>query len=150
MSFQEDDELENVSVFVVLTTCNTLPAGKLVLVPFVNTVPLVVGNVSVVVPATAPDTIVVSPDVEPLNLIPVEPNVGNVAKTKEPEPVSSVTADAKLALVGVARNVATPVPKPLTPVDIGSPVAFVSVAEAGVPNAIALPDASKYKPFSAG
>ena len=76
--------------------------------------------------------------------------VGDVPNTKAPEPVSSVMAVAKLELEGVARNVATPVPKPETPVDIGSPVAFVSVAEAGVPNAIALPDASKYKPFSAG
>ena len=33
--------------------------------------------------------------------------VGVFAKTNEPVPVSSVTAAAKLALVGVARNVAT-------------------------------------------
>lgn len=55
--------------------------------------------------------------------------------TKEPVPVSVVTAAAKLALVGVARNVATPVPSPETPVLIGSPVAFVSVADEGVPSA---------------
>ena len=100
------------------------------------------GSVNTEVPATAPDNTVVVPDVEPLNLTPVAPNVGNVANTKEPEPVSSVIADAKLALVGVAKNVATPVPKPLTPVDIGSPVPFVSVTDAGVPKAITLPAAS--------
>jgi hypothetical protein len=62
-------------------------------------------------------------------------NVGEVAKTKEPVPVSSVTAEAKLADDGVPKKVATPVPKPLTPVEIGNPVAFVKVPEAGVPNA---------------
>jgi len=59
--------------------------------------------------------------------------VGLVAKTKEPEPVSSVIAEAKLALEGVAKRVAMPVPKPLTPVEIGRPVAFVKTAALGVP-----------------
>ena len=54
--------------------------------------------------------------------------------TNAPVPVSSVTADAKFALVGVARKVATPVPNPLIPVLTGKPVAFVRVAEVGVPN----------------
>ena len=44
-----------------------------------------------------------------------------------------MTADARFALDGVAKNVATPVPRPLTPVLIGSPVALVSVAADGVP-----------------
>jgi hypothetical protein len=61
--------------------------------------------------------------------------VGLVANTKEPVPVSSVIAEAKLALEGVAKRVATPVPKPLTPVDIGRPVAFVKTAALGVPRA---------------
>ena len=113
------------------------------------------GNVSEDVPAVAPDNSVVVPDVEPLNFTPVVPNVGNVAKTKEPEPVSSVTADAKLADDGVPKKVATPVPKlvipvpplatgkvPVTPVLKGNPVALVSVAEATVPSAIAFPEAS--------
>jgi hypothetical protein len=39
--------------------------------------------------------------------------VGDVANTKAPEPVSSVTAAAKLADEGVAKNVATPVPSPV-------------------------------------
>jgi hypothetical protein len=60
-------------------------------------------------------------------------SVGLLAKTKAPEPVSSVTAEARFALVGVPKNVATPVPSPETPVDIGKPVAFVSVPLAGVP-----------------
>ena len=37
--------------------------------------------------------------------------VGLVANTKAPVPVSSVTAAARLALDGVVRNVATPVPR---------------------------------------
>lgn len=61
--------------------------------------------------------------------------VGLVANTRAPEPVSSVTAAARLAEDGVARNVATPVPRPDTPVEIGRPVAFVKVALEGVPNA---------------
>jgi hypothetical protein len=61
--------------------------------------------------------------------------VGEVAKTKAPLPVSSVTADARFALDGVPRNVATPAARPETPVEIGNPVAFVRVAEDGVPNA---------------
>lgn len=58
---------------------------------------------------------------------------GDVAKTRTPEPVSSVTAAARFALDGVARNVATPVPNPEIPVLTGKPVAFVRVAAEGVP-----------------
>jgi hypothetical protein len=54
--------------------------------------------------------------------------VGEFAKTKGPEPVSSVTAVAKLAEVGVAKKVATPVPSPDTPVEIGRPVALDKTA----------------------
>ena len=61
--------------------------------------------------------------------------VGDVPNTKEPDPVSSVTAETKLALEGVAKKVATPVPSPDTPVEIGKPVALVNVPEDGVPNA---------------
>ena len=61
--------------------------------------------------------------------------VGDVANTFAPVPVSSVKAAAKLALVGVAKNVATPVARPDTPVLIGKPVAFVKVALDGVPKA---------------
>lgn len=60
-------------------------------------------------------------------------NVGDVANTNAPEPVSPVTAAARFAELGVARNVSTPVPRPVTPVEIGRPVAFVSVAADGVP-----------------
>jgi hypothetical protein len=60
-------------------------------------------------------------------------NVGEVANTAEPVPVSSVKAAARFALDGVARKVATPVPRPDTPVAIGRPVAFVKVALVGVP-----------------
>lgn len=60
-------------------------------------------------------------------------SVGEVAKTKAPVPVSLVTAEIKLALDGVVRNVATPVPNPLTPVEMGSPVTFVITPAEGVP-----------------
>lgn len=59
--------------------------------------------------------------------------VGLVANTSAPVPVSSVTAEIKFALEGVARNVATPVPSPEIPVDTGRPVQFVKVPEVGVP-----------------
>ena len=60
--------------------------------------------------------------------------VGDVAKTIDPVPVSSVTAAIAFALEGVARNVATPVPRPDTPEEIGNPVQFVSVPLVGVPS----------------
>jgi hypothetical protein len=53
--------------------------------------------------------------------------LGLVANTSEPLPVSSVTAEARLAELGVAKNVATPDPRPLIPVETGNPVALVSV-----------------------
>ncbi len=59
--------------------------------------------------------------------------VGFALKTAFPVPVSSVSAAAKFALDGVARKVATFAPSPLIPVETGSPVAFVSVTEVGVP-----------------
>ena len=61
-------------------------------------------------------------------------SVGDVAKTSEPVPVSSVTAAARFALLGVARNVATFAPSPDTPVLIGSPVHEVNVPLLGVPS----------------
>ena len=61
--------------------------------------------------------------------------VGDVANTKSPVPVSSVTAVAKLAEDGVAKKVATPVANPETPDEIGKPVQLVRVPEPGVPNA---------------
>lgn len=61
-------------------------------------------------------------------------SVGVVANTAEPVPVSSVKAVRKLALLGVAKKVAIPVPKPLTPVKTGSPVQLVKVPLVGVPN----------------
>ena len=62
-------------------------------------------------------------------------SVGVLANTRAPVPVSSVTAAARLAELGVARKVATPVARPDTPVLIGRPVALVRVAELGVPKA---------------
>ena len=59
--------------------------------------------------------------------------VGLVANTNEPEPVSSVTELAKLALEGVPKKVATFEPNPLTPVLIGKPVQFVKTPLVGVP-----------------
>ena len=54
-------------------------------------------------------------------------------RTTLPVPVSSVIAAAKLELDGVAKNVATPVPRPLIPVATGNPVALVNVTADGVP-----------------
>lgn len=59
--------------------------------------------------------------------------VGDVANTSRPEPVSFVTAVARFAEDGVPRNVAIPVASPLTPVEIGRPVAFVKVPLVGIP-----------------
>jgi hypothetical protein len=56
-------------------------------------------------------------------------NVGDVANTSAPDPVSPVTAEIKFALVGVAKKVATFAPSPLTPVDTGSPVQLVNVPD---------------------
>ena len=56
-----------------------------------------------------------------------------MANTNAPLPVSSVIADLKLDDDGVAKNVATLLPNPETPVLIGNPVQFVSVPLAGVP-----------------
>lgn len=61
--------------------------------------------------------------------------VGEVAKTAAPLPVSSVRAVARFALDGVAKNAATPAPRPLTPVEIGRPVQDVSTPLDGVPSA---------------
>ena len=61
--------------------------------------------------------------------------VGLVANTKAPVPVSSVIAVRRFALDGVARKVATPAPRPETPVEIGKPDAFVKMADDGVPSA---------------
>ena len=55
---------------------------------------------------------------------------GLVPNTNAPEPVSSEIKTARLALVGLAaKNVATPEPRPLTPVLIGKPVALVNVTD---------------------
>ncbi len=62
-------------------------------------------------------------------------NVGEVANTSAPDPVSSVTAVARLADEGVPRKVATPAARPLTPVLIGKPVMLVATPLAGVPRA---------------
>jgi hypothetical protein len=58
---------------------------------------------------------------------------GLVLNMRVPVPLSSVTTLIRLAELGVARNVATLAPRPLTPVAIGRPVAFVNVPEVGVP-----------------
>ena len=61
----------------------------------------------------------------PLNVAPLM--LGDVAKTGEPDPVTELP-----------NPVATPVPRPEIPVEIGSPVAFVNTSELGVPKAVPL------------
>lgn len=91
-----------------------LPADKLP--PDVETFPLAAKDVAVAAPKTGVT------------------RVGEVAKTSAPVPVSSVMAERRLALDGVAKNVAMPVPRPDIPVEIGKPVQFVSVPDAGIPS----------------
>lgn len=98
----------------------TIPAAALSFV-VVPTIPPVLGLNAKLVPVAAPNVGVI--------------NVGDVPNTNAPVPVSPVTAAAKLALVGVARNVATLVPKPLMPDATGNPVQFVRVPDVGVPSA---------------
>ncbi len=90
-----------ISVGLVANTTDPLPVDVLVPVP-----PLVTlnGVVKLIVPALIIVALVV-----PLNIAPL--SVGLVANTIDPLPVSSVTAAAKFALVGVAKNDWTPVPK---------------------------------------
>ena len=93
------------------------------------------GKVSVVAPAIAVACTVVFPEVVPATMMDVV-KVGLVAKVSAPEPTDVVaTAVLRLADVGVAKNVATPVPRPDTPVAMGRPVALVNVPDAGVPKA---------------
>lgn len=91
---------------------------------------------SVVIVALAPllSCNVATSPVDPRDIVGVV-IVGDVAKTADPVPVEVVSAASRLELDGVARNVATPVPNPETPVLIGSPVQLVSVPLAGVPSA---------------
>jgi hypothetical protein len=56
-------------------------------------------------------------------------SVGLVPNTNAPVPVSPVTADAKFALDGVAKNVATFAPNPLMPDATGNPVQLVNVPD---------------------
>ena len=113
-------------------TVNVLPAATVTLsfnavVPFAVKVPVIVA---------APPTFKVE---DKTNEVPVAApitgftKVGALANTNAPEPVSSVIVDIKFALVGVAKNDAIPVPKPLTPVAIGKPVALVKVTLEGIP-----------------
>jgi hypothetical protein len=59
--------------------------------------------------------------------------VGEVANTNAPVPVSPVTAAAKLADEGVAKNVPTAVPNPEMPVLTGREVQLDKSPEAGIP-----------------
>jgi len=54
---------------------------------------------------------------------------GLVLNTIVPVPLSSVTTLIKLAELGVARNVATLAPSPLTPVEIGSDVPLLKLTD---------------------
>lgn len=125
--------------------------------PVVTTVDDVLGNVIVVESVPASVKLLLAVNVLPSAIVRVDPvagavrvtllivvaeatpsvgvtNVGDVAKTAAPDPVSSVKAAARLADEGVPRNVAMPVPRPDTPVEIGKLVQFVSVPDVGVPS----------------
>ena len=96
--------------------------------------PLAIGNVPVTPVVSGRPVILVAVPEEGVPSTGVT-KVGLVAKTNAPDPVSLVTADARLADVGVPKKVATLLPSPDTPVEIGSPVALVNVPDAGVPKA---------------
>lgn len=98
----------------------TLPAGALLFV-VVPIIPEVVLNVRL--------------DAVGLPNVGVPVKTGDPEKTNDPVPVSSVTAVIKFALLGVERKVATPIPRPETPVLIGNPVQLVKMPAVGVPNA---------------
>ena len=83
--------------------------------------------------AAVPDKLVATPDAGVPNA--GVTRVGDVPNTNAPDPVSLVTADARLDDVGVPRKVATLLASPDTPVEIGNPVAFVNVPPDGVPSA---------------
>ena len=68
--------------------------------------------------------------------------VGDVANTKAPVPVSSVTAEAKFAEDGVPRNVATPAPReviPVPPLATGSVPVTLVVRLANVVEVVPVP-----------
>jgi len=94
--------------------------------------PLVTGKVPVTPVVSGKPVALVRTSVEGVPRFGVV-SVGEVPKTNAPLPVSSGTAVIRFALDGVASQAAIPVPSPETPVEIGSPVAFVSVPLAGVP-----------------
>ena len=95
--------------------------------------PLPTGRVPVTpVVRGSPVTLVITPEVGVPSKGAI--SVGVLANTRAPEPVSSVTAAARLEELGVPRKVATLAPRPDTPVLIGRPVALVSTPEVGVPS----------------
>ena len=138
----------------VAATDVTVPPGLLELIVWFGQVPVMLTlepatnpGVAVPVPPLATATIPVTLDAVPVVFwlkvgqvnVPVlklpdcgvprigVAKVGEVANTKAPEPVSSVTAAAKLALVGVAKNVATLVPKPVIEPTAGVTVVLVTL-----------------------
>ena len=106
-------EIVNVVIAAFNETANTLPSEQF----------------SVSVPLEIAGAVFVSTRLVIVAVV----SVGEVAKTASPDPVSSVRHEAKFADDGVARKVATFVPRPLTPVETGRPVQLVSVPLEGVP-----------------
>jgi len=109
--------------------CDGVPVSSLFNTRMLSPMVTVLLFTVVVVPLT-----VKSPLSIKLAAFTVPVNVGDALNTKVEEPVSSVTAEAKLAELGVAKKVATPVPRPDTPEEMGRPVQLVNVPELGVPS----------------
>lgn len=147
------DPLIDKNAGTVAATEVTVPPGLLELMVWFGQVPVMVtlvpatkAGVDVPVPPLATATMPVTLDAVPvvfwLNVgqvnVPVlklpdcgvprigVTKVGEVANTSAPVPVSSVIAAAKLALDGVAKNVATPVPKPVIEPTAGVMVVLVT------------------------
>ena len=113
------DVLLRVTPVVRLVNCVTAPPA-----------PVAYPTPAVPVEAITPVAVRLVPVAAPITGV---TNVGVFANTAAPVPVSSVRAAAKFALDGVAKNVATSVAKPDTPVAIGKPVQLVNVPEVGMP-----------------
>ena len=121
-------------VFPAPSVVSTYPLVPAEVGSFIVHVPAASATESVTVPLVVPFRSI-APVVPPaVPTVTVEESVGAVSNTSFPLPVSSVIADARLALEGVAKNVGIHVPSHDTHVEIGSPVQFVRVQEAGVPS----------------
>src|SRR5665213_2890866 len=120
-------------VYPVRTLAITGALVRVVAFPLLVTSPVKLALV-VTVPAVSPEAVPVALVRTAADGVPRlgVTKTGEVAKTAAPDPVSSVKAVARLAEEGVARKVATPVPSPLTPLEMGKDVGICPKAAASL------------------